>query len=181
MPFSDDYTDSEEESSDEESIESDPHTSDDDFIDDSSLSSVSGSESDVEITEEETIVNDEERDLIFENILLGTVCIPNDNPETGSGMQQEHKQTNQQDESQLKSDENISISSANEVVEEKDSLSEPSNVLHMAQDATTVKTPTMQSDQKEIQQTPRKKRKSTHSLRADVGFKEALLKLISRE
>lgn len=178
MPFSDDYTDSEEESSDEESIESDPHTSDEEFIDDSSVSSVSGSESDVEITEEEIIVNDEDRDLIFENILTGTVCIPDDNPKQLSGMQQEHKQTDQPDESHSGGDEKfctppISTSSENEVLEKPNVLPEG----HVATERMT----TMQSDQKEIQQSPRKKRKSTHSFRADVGFKEALMKLINRE
>jgi hypothetical protein len=74
MHFSDDYTDSEDPSETEtESVESDPHTSDLEFIDDQSLSETSGSESDVDVSAEEMIVGDNELQLVFENVASGVV------------------------------------------------------------------------------------------------------------
>jgi hypothetical protein len=64
MPFSDDYTDSDTDSTTDESDESEPSTSDLEFIDDDGCSSDSGSESDAEITLEETIVSQSELDFI---------------------------------------------------------------------------------------------------------------------
>ena len=75
MHFSDDYTDSEDPSETEtESVESDPHTSDLEFIDDQSISETSGSESDVDVVSaEEMIVGDDELQLVFENVASGVV------------------------------------------------------------------------------------------------------------
>jgi hypothetical protein len=64
MPFSDDYTDSETDSTTDESDDSEPSTSDLEFIDDGSCSSESGSESDAEVTPEETVVGQPELDFI---------------------------------------------------------------------------------------------------------------------
>ena len=74
MHFSDDYTDSEDPSETEtESVESDPHTSDLEFIDDQSLLETSGSESDVDVSAEEMIVGNDELQLVFENVASGVV------------------------------------------------------------------------------------------------------------
>lgn len=179
MAFSDDYTDSEEESSDEESIESEPHTSDEEFIDDESVSSVSGSESEVEITEEETIVKDDEKELIFENIVTGMVSIPEDNSGQTGEIDQEQVQTKLQkiqEENPEPAGEDISsgsddrslTSSENDVLEKVD--------LGDAQDATPETVPV----QKEIKESPQKKRRSA-AHRADTGFREALIKLIYKK
>jgi len=195
MPFSDDYTESEE-SSEEESADSEPHSSDIDFIDDDSLSSESGSESEVEITEEETMIRDDEAELILENIVNGMVEIPQDEnapPEDATAPLQNETPIPPQDAAPPQPDTDMTETTPQidtEQIENQLKKLQEERPIENTEDEEKSSEGDPSTPEEDVEITPiaqpQKRRRTTRttqrsSLRNDPLFRDALLKLMYRK